>query len=95
VPSNFLRSLSLAVLFSFFAPMLLVSGSLAGTWLLTYIPGVASVGQFSTDILLDFLDTFGGGQPVQGILTIGLVCGFVGALFDIYAFYSLRTQKGS
>jgi hypothetical protein len=95
VPSNFLRSLSLAVLFSFFAPMLLVSGSLAGTWLLTCIPGIGSIGQISTDLLLDFLDTFGGGRPVQGILTIGLVCGFVGALFDIYAFYSLRTQKGN
>ena len=92
---NFLRSLSLTVLLSFFAPMLLMSGSLASTWLLTCIPGLNSIGQIPTNMLLTFLDTFGGGCAVQGMLTIGLVCGFVGALFDIYVFYSFRTQKGS
>jgi hypothetical protein len=95
VSSNFLRSLSLAVLLSFCAPMLLMSGSLASTWLLTCIPGLGSMGQMPTMMLLAFLDTFGGGSAVQGMLTIGLACGFVGALFDIYAFYSLRMQKGS
>ena len=93
--SNFLRSLFLAVLLSFLAPMLLMSGSLASTWLLTCIPGFGAIGQIPTNMLLAFLDTFGGGCAVQGMLTIGLVCGFVGALFDIYAFYSLRTQKGN
>jgi hypothetical protein len=44
-------------------------------------------------MLLDFLYTFGGGCPFQGMLTIAIVCGFVGALFDTYAFYSFRTQK--
>ena len=91
--SNFLRSLSLAVVLSFFAPMLVMSGSLAGTWLLTRVPGFGSIGQIPTDILLDFLDTFGGGCAIQGMLTIGLVCGFVGALFDTYAFYRFRIQK--
>jgi hypothetical protein len=95
VSSNFLRSLSLAAVLSFFAPISIVSGSLAGTWLLTCIPGIGSIGQIPANMLLAFLDTFGGGRPVQGILTIGLVCGFVGALFDIYAFYNFRTQKGN
>ena len=95
VSSNFLRSLFLAALFSFFAPMLLMSGSLASTWLLTCIPGLKSIGQIPTNMLLDFLDTFGSGSPFQGMLTICLVSGFVGALFDIYAFYSFRTQKGN
>jgi hypothetical protein len=93
VSSNFLRSLFLTVLLSFCAPMLLMSGSLASTWLLTCIPGLESLGQIPTDLLLTFLDTFGGGCAVQGMLTIGLVCGFVGALFDIYVFYNFRTQR--
>lgn len=93
--SNFLRSLFLAALFSFFAPLLLVSGSLASTWVLTCIPGLESLGQIPANMLLAFLDTFGNGCAVQGMLTIGLVCGFVGALFDIYVFYSFRTQKGN
>ncbi len=93
--SNFLRSLFLAVLLSFFAPMLLMSGSLASTWLLTCIPGGGAIGQVTTTMLLAFLDTFGGGSAIHGMLTIGLVCGFVGALFDTYVFYSLKTQKGN
>ncbi len=93
--SNFLRSLSLTVLLSFFVPMLLMSGSLASTWLLTCIPGLNQLGQIPTNMLLAFLDTFGSGCALQGMLTIGLVCGFVGALFDIYVFYSFRTQKGN
>ncbi|WP_373547777.1 hypothetical protein [Chamaesiphon sp.] len=93
--SNFLRSLFLAALASFFAPMLLMSGSLASTWLLACIPGVGSIGQVPTTMLLAFLDTFGGGSAVQGMLTIGLVCGFVGALFDTYVFYNRRTPKGN
>ncbi len=91
--SNFLRSLSLATVLSFFAPISIVAGSLTGTWLLTCIPGIGAIGQIATNMLLAFLDTFGGGCPFQGMLTIAIVCGFVGALFDIYAFYSFRTQK--
>lgn len=83
------------MLLSFFAPMLLVSGSLASTWLLTYIPGLESIGIFTKAALLAFLDTFGGGRTFDGILTICLVCGFVGSLFDIYAFCNYRTQKGN
>jgi hypothetical protein len=95
VSSKLLRSLSLAAILSFFAPMLLMSGSLASTWLLTCIPGLGSIGQIPTNILLDVLDTFGGGCAIQGMLTIALVCCFVGALFDIYVFYSFRMQKGN
>ncbi|WP_295619024.1 hypothetical protein [Chamaesiphon sp. GL140_3_metabinner_50] len=91
--SNFLRSLSLATVLSFFAPISIVAGSLTGTWLLTCIPGIGTIGQIATNMLLDFLYTFGGGCPFQGMLTIAIVCGFVGALFDTYAFYSFRTQK--
>jgi hypothetical protein len=75
--------------------MLLVSGSLASTWLLTCIPGLELIGQIPTNMLLAVLDTFGGGCALQGMLTIGLVCGFVGSLFDVYVFYSFRTQKGN
>lgn len=95
IVSKLLRSLFIAVIFSFVAPMLLMSGSLASSWLLTCIPGLGSIGQIPTNMLLAVLDTFGEGCPFQGMLTICLACGFVGALFDIYAFYSFRTQKGS
>jgi nitrate/nitrite transporter NarK len=37
--------------------------------------------------ILHFLATFGTGSCLNGLLTIGLTCGFVGALFDIYVYY--------
>jgi hypothetical protein len=72
--------------------MLLMSGSLASTWLLTCIPGFGSIGQIPGDMLLDFLAAFGSGCAFQGMFTICIVCGFVGALFDTYVFYSFRTR---
>lgn len=87
------RSVSIAIVFSFAAPMLLMSGSLASGWLLTCIPGLEFVGQIPSDILLNFLDAFGSGCAFQGMFTICIACGFVGALFDLYVFYSFQTQK--
>jgi hypothetical protein len=92
VSSNFLRSLALAILFSAIAPTIPISGFLASTWLLSCIPGLESVGQLTTNMLLAFLDTFGSGSAWQGMLIISLVCGFVGALFDIYTFYSFQSK---
>jgi hypothetical protein len=95
VSSNFLRSLALAALFSSIAPTIPISGCLLGTWLLSYIPGLASVAQLTANTLLAFLDTFGSGSPWQGMLTISLVCGFVGTLFDLYNFYSFQSSRGN
>jgi hypothetical protein len=95
VSSNFLRSLALAALFSSIAPTIPISGFLVSTWLLSYIPGLESVAQLTTNTLLAFLDTFGSGSPWQGMLTISLACGFVGGLFDIYNFYSFQSYKGN
>lgn len=72
--------------------MLLMSGSLASSWLLTCIPGFGSIGQIPGDMLLDFLAAFGSGCAFQGMLTICIACGFVGALFDTYVFYSFRAR---
>lgn len=90
--SNFLRSLALAVFFSGIAPTIPISGFLASTWVISCIPGLESIGQFTTRMLLAFLDTFGSGCAWQGMLIISLVCAFVGALFDIYTFYSFQSK---
>jgi hypothetical protein len=95
VSSNFLRSLALAALFSSIAPTIPISGFLIGTWLLSYIPGLEFIAQLIAHPLLAFLDTFGSGSPWQGMLTISLVCGFVGGLFDIYNFYSFQSSRGN
>jgi hypothetical protein len=95
VSSNFLRSLAIAALFSSIAPTIPISGILVGTWLLSHIPGLEPIPQLATNMLLAFLDTFGSGSPWQGMLTISLACGFVGALFDTYNFYSFQSSRGN
>lgn len=93
--AKFLRSLLLTIFLSFTVPMLLISAAWASIWLFTCVPGLGSLGESTTDLLIQFLVTFGNGSPWQGILAIGLACGFVGALFDTYAFYSFQTQRGN
>jgi hypothetical protein len=84
--ASFLRSLLLASAFSFAAPILLVSGAIASLSLLSYIPSLRLISQMGLAQINSFLITFGSGQPLEGVLVIGTVCGLVGALFDTYVF---------
>jgi hypothetical protein len=93
--AKFLNSLLLTISISFTAPMLLMSAVWVSTWLFTCLPGLGSLGEIAIDLLRQFLIVFGNGSPWQGMLVISLVCGFVGALFDTYAFYSFQTQRGN
>lgn len=84
---NFLRSLLLTSVLSFVAPILLLGGVLVSLSLIGYIPGLEGSTQLITEQILQFLATFGSGNPFQGLVVIGLTCSLVGALFDTYAFY--------
>lgn len=92
---NFFRSLLLATFFSFAAPMLLVGAILAGLFPVSYVPGLEIVGQAGIESILNFLAIFGNGCPVEGMLAIALTCGFVGAIFDTYAFYKYQMLRGN
>ena len=85
--TNFLRSLLLTIIFSFVAPMLLVGGLLLAISLISYIPNLEKISEAIAWRVMQFLATFGSGTPLRGILVISLTCGFVGALFDMYAYY--------
>lgn len=84
---NFLRSLFLAILLSFVAPILLMTVLLVSLSVIACIPGLEATGQAGTTQLLNFLAVFGSGSPLQGITVIGFTCSLVGALFDAYSFY--------
>jgi hypothetical protein len=88
---NFLRSLLLASFLSFVAPTLLLGGVLVSLSLLCYIPNLGRFCQLGLGLVFDFLATFGNGQPLEGLLIIGLTCGLVGAIFDAYVFYQHQT----
>jgi len=85
--TNFFRSLVLTAVFSFITPIFLVGGSLLLLSLLVYIPGLPEVTANLPSAIMHFLATFGSGSSWRGLFVIGLTCGFVGGLFDVYVYY--------
>lgn len=83
---NYLRSLFLAALLSFLAPIALIGSAIALLLSIGYIPGLTQLGQVAANQLLSFLETFGNGSAWEGTIVIGCACGLVGALFDTYIF---------
>jgi hypothetical protein len=90
---TFTRSLLLAAVASFLAPIVLFSTAWLGMQLWTYVPGVGSLGLVGNHHIAGFLTVFGNGSPIEGVLTIAIACSLVGVLFDTYAFYSTQIQK--
>jgi hypothetical protein len=94
--SNFFRSLVITTIFSFLVPVFLFGGMLLVLSLFSYIPGLQGMLSDVSIQILHFLATFGSGSSINGLFTISLTCGFVGALFDIYVYYRsqiLRTDS--
>jgi type III secretory pathway component EscU len=90
---NFLRSLVLTSLFSFTAPAILLGGIMASLLLIGYVPHFQTLSQVGTEQLSGFLSTFGSGDPLHGVVVIGLTCSLVGGLFDTYAFYRYQNLR--
>ncbi|MBD2097858.1 hypothetical protein H6F90_22550 [Trichocoleus sp. FACHB-591] len=89
----FLRSLLLTSVLSFTAPLILVGAILVSLSLLGFVPLLESVGATGVKQVLQFLATFGSGQPFQGLVIIGFVCGLVGGLFDTFNFYRYQNLR--
>ncbi len=93
--SAFTRSLLLAALASFLAPIVLFGTVWLGMQLWAYLPGVGGLGLAGNHHITGFLTVFGSGSPLAGMLIIAMVCALVGTLFDTYAFYNAPTQKNN
>ena len=91
--TNFLCSLLLTIIFSFVAPMLLVGGGLFLLPLIGYFPGLQELTEAIATQIMHFLATFGSGTPLRGLFVISLTCSFVGALFDMYAYYRCQILR--
>ncbi|MCD8489628.1 MAG: hypothetical protein LRZ84_23540 [Desertifilum sp.] len=83
----FIRSLLLTSVLSFLAPSLVFGLIWMSLGVSGRIPGLAALSQTGVTQVQNFLATFGSGQPLEGLLVIGIACSFVGMLFDSYAFY--------
>jgi len=87
---SFRPKLALTIVFSFVAPILLISGLLVSFSLLGHLLGLAAISTAINRGITEFLASFGSGNSWRGIVIIGLTCSFVGALFDTYTFYRYR-----
>ncbi len=94
---NFIRSLVLTAIFSFFAPLCLIVGTFASLSAIAYIPTLQTLATAISCQISAFLATFGSGTPLEGIIVICLTCTFVGALFDtyVYVFYRYTNLRGN
>ncbi|MBW4688943.1 MAG: hypothetical protein KME40_28595 [Komarekiella atlantica HA4396-MV6] len=91
--TNFLRSLLLTIIFSFVAPMFLIGAVLLFLSLMGYFPGLEELTEAIATQILHFLATFGSGTSLRGLFVISLTCSFVGALFDMYAYYRCQILR--
>lgn len=90
---NLLRSLLLTGIFSFLAPVMLLSILLAGAEIVSYLPYLDAVGNNGVVQIAHFLQVFGNGSVLQGLMVIGLVGSVVGILFDTYTFYRFQNWR--
>jgi len=90
---NYFRSLFLASLLSFLAPIALIGATIVLLLLLGLVPGLMTFGQVYSTQMLSFLQTFGSGNALEGAIVIGGACAVVGALFDTYIFTITTSLK--
>jgi hypothetical protein len=80
----FLLSLLVTSLLSFLLPLAVLATVRMSLLLVSSIPLLAQLGNSGNRALVEFLATFGSGNPVEGVLAIGLTCSLVGSLFDVF-----------
>ncbi|PSF37815.1 hypothetical protein C7H19_07470 [Aphanothece hegewaldii CCALA 016] len=91
---SLLRSLLFSTVLSFVVPIFAVGGVFATLCTVSYVPGIASVGQIGASSIVGFLSVFGSGYPIQGILIIGGTFAVAGSLFDLFNFYVNQGSRG-
>lgn len=91
--TQLLRSLVLTGIAGFLTPMLFMGMLLSVVFLIGYVPGLDGISHDNLNRLAHFLNVFGSGNPLRGVVILGIVGGSVGMLFDTYAL--LATSKPS
>ncbi|AFY36675.1 hypothetical protein Lepto7376_0231 [[Leptolyngbya] sp. PCC 7376] len=86
-----LPSLLVTIVMSSLAPVMICGLVLAVCSLLLLCPGVTA--SILRDGLKEFLQVFGNGNAVEGILTIAITCGFVGGIFETFNFYYYQNNS--
>ena len=90
--SGFLVSLTVTTLLSFAAPVILIGLILGFLLIISYLPSLAIFGSSGTLQILGFLAVFGNGNPLEGVITLGLTLSIAGILLDIFNFYRCQLK---
>lgn len=93
MPIHLLRSLVLTGIAGFIAPLLFMGMLITTAFLIGYVPGLDGISHDNLNRLTHFLNVFGSGSPLRGVVVLGIVGGSVGMLFDTYAL--LATSKST
>lgn len=88
-----IRSLLIASILSFAAPSLVLAVLFGFLSLAHYVPWFEPGSDYAINCLLQFLATFGSGNPLEGVVVIGFTASVVGALFDTYALFQYSNQR--
>ena len=91
VASSLIVSLILTTIISFVIPVAIVGLILGVATLISLIPGLTIFGHQAVNCIVEFLAVFGTGNPLSGVITLGLVSSFVGALFDLFNIYRFQS----
>ncbi len=92
--SHFIRSLFVSTVLSFLMPVISVASIFALAFGIRYIPDLDMISQIGVQQIYDFLSVFGSGNPLHGVVVIGITFGLVGGLFDTFALYRHQRFKG-
>ena len=84
---HYFRSLLVAMILTFTAPIIFLGTMLTSLFCLSYLPGLHLLGQHGSNAIIYVLTILGSGYPFQGIITISITTSLVGGLFDLFNLY--------
>lgn len=91
---HLIRSLFVSTMLSFLAPVGIAASLLLSVFAIRYIPDLEIASRIGVQQINGFLSVFGNGNPIWGILVIGVAFSLVGALFDTFALYHHQQFRG-
>lgn len=78
---------------SFALPVVLFGSVLGLLTLTSYIPGFFALSNQGTLYMLNFLEVFGDGKPLPGLITLGITVSIAGILLDLLNFYRYQSLR--
>lgn len=88
-------SLLLTAIVSFTLPVALILLLLGFSFLASLFPSLMVSAGNVNHAVLEFLAVFGNGEPIMGVITLGLTSTIAGILFDIFNFYRYQSLRDS